>query len=159
MSMSVAAAEASRSTIIKSLLSREGPKTINQLYVALHKSFPDNFQGMSRHKFKRVYLKNLKEFKHIKIKVHRDPDLLEKLRNDPESRVTLTDKEAWMIEVEDSLAKKYLTGDVDLGVSHKVILEKINTERAKSKDFWEGKTNVPHDWRAVLKAAGAKTSL
>ncbi|KAJ2063164.1 hypothetical protein GGI17_001900 [Coemansia sp. S146] len=159
MSVSIAATEASRSTIIKSLLSREGPKTINQLYVALHNSFPDNFSGMSRHKFKRVYLKNLKEFKHIKIKVHRDPELLEKLRNDPDSRVTPTDKEAWMVEVADSLARKYLTGDVDLGVNHKEILDKINSERAKSKDFWEGKTNVPHDWRAVLKAAGEKTSL
>ncbi|KAJ2478014.1 hypothetical protein IWW47_006149 [Coemansia sp. RSA 2052] len=127
--------------------------------MALHNSFPDNFHGMSRHKFKRVYLKNLKEFKHIKIRVHRDPDLLERLRNDPESRVSPTDKEAWMIEVEDSLACKYLRGDVDLGVNHKQILDKIDVERSKSKDFWEGKTNVPHDWRAVLKAAGEKTSL
>ncbi|KAJ1906084.1 hypothetical protein LPJ71_004389 [Coemansia sp. S17] len=159
MSVSIAATEASRSTIIKSLLSREGPKTINQLYVALHNSFPDNFKGMSRHKFKRVYLKNLKEFKHIKIKVHREPELLERLRNDPESRISVTDKEAWMVEVADSLARKYLSGDVDLGVNHKEILDKINSERTKSKDFWEGKTNVPHDWRAVLKAAGEKTSL
>ncbi|KAJ2879199.1 hypothetical protein IWW38_006163 [Coemansia aciculifera] len=159
MSATIAAAEASRSTIIKSLLTREGPKTINQLYMALHTSYPDNFKGMSRHKFKRVYLKNLKEFKHIKVKVCRDPDVLEKLRNDPESRVSTTAKEAWMIEVEDSLARKYLSGDVDLGVNHKQILDKINSERTKSKDFWEGKTNVPHDWRAVLNAAGEKTSL
>ncbi|KAJ2905814.1 hypothetical protein GGI21_004122 [Coemansia aciculifera] len=159
MSATIAAAEASRSTIIKSLLTREGPKTINQLYMALHTSYPDNFKGMSRHKFKRVYLKNLKEFKHIKVKVCRDPDVLEKLRNDPESRVSTTAKEAWMIEVEDSLARKYLSGDVDLGVNHKHILDKINSERTKSKDFWEGKTNVPHDWRAVLNAAGEKTSL
>ncbi|KAJ2381819.1 hypothetical protein H4S02_006047, partial [Coemansia sp. RSA 2611] len=80
MSATVAAIEASRSTIIKSLLSREGPKTINQLYVALHQTFPDNFKGMSRHRFKRVYLKNLKEFKHIRVKVSRDPELLDKLR-------------------------------------------------------------------------------
>ncbi|KAJ2743581.1 hypothetical protein GGI20_003641 [Coemansia sp. BCRC 34301] len=159
MSSFIAATEASRSTIIKSLLSREGPKTINQLFMALHTSFPENFKGMSRHKFKRVYLKNLKEFKHIRIKVHRDPDLLERLRNDPESRVTATDKEAWMVEVEDSLARKYLTGEVDLSVNHKQILDKIHTERARSKDFWEGKTNVPHDWRAVLNAAGEKTGL
>ncbi|KAJ1824061.1 hypothetical protein LPJ60_001050 [Coemansia sp. RSA 2675] len=159
MSATVAAIEASRSTIIKSLLSREGPKTINQLYVALHQTFPDNFKGMSRHRFKRVYLKNLKEFKHIRVKVSRDPELLDKLRSDPESRVTASDKEAWLIEVAEPLAVKYLTGQVDLGVNHKDILEKINTERSKSKDFWEGKTNVPHDWRAVLKAAGNKTSL
>ncbi|KAJ2492889.1 hypothetical protein IWW37_001061 [Coemansia sp. RSA 2050] len=159
MSATVSAIEASRSTIIKSLLSREGPKTINQLYVALHQTFPDNFKGMSRHRFKRVYLKNLKEFKQIRIKVCRDPELLEKLRNDPDSRVTASDKEAWLIEVAESLAVKYLAGQVDLGVNHKNILEKINTERSKSKDFWEGKTNVPHDWRAVLKAAGEKTSL
>ncbi|KAJ2464537.1 hypothetical protein EV174_006796 [Coemansia sp. RSA 2320] len=127
--------------------------------MALHTSFPENFKGVSRHKFKRVYLRNLKEFKHIKIKVCRDPEILQKLRNDPESRVGPTDKDAWLIEIEDSLARKYLTGDVDLGVNHKDILSKITSERAKSKDFWEGKNNTPHDWRAVLNAAGHKTKL
>ncbi|KAI8324863.1 hypothetical protein GQ54DRAFT_41483 [Martensiomyces pterosporus] len=151
--------EASRSTIIKSLLAREGPKTMNQLFVALHKSFPEQFRGVSRHKFKRVYLRNLKEFQHIKVKPCRESELLEKLRADPESRVGHLDKVAWLIHIGDSLAPKYTSGSVDLNTSHKTILDRIETERAKSKDFWEGRSNTPHDWRAVLEAAGHKTTL
>ncbi|KAJ1931071.1 hypothetical protein FBU59_006839 [Linderina macrospora] len=151
--------EASRSTIIKSLLAREGPKTMNQLFVALHKGFPAEFKGLSRHKFKRVYLKNLKEFKHIKVKPVRDPETLVRLRTDPDSRVGVTDKDAWLISIDESLAVKYQTGQVDLAVDHKQILSRIETERSKSKDFWEGKTNTPHDWKAALEAAGHKTSL
>ncbi|KAJ2859392.1 hypothetical protein FB639_005788, partial [Coemansia asiatica] len=145
--------EASRSTIIKSILVREGPKTINQLFTAAHKSFPEQFKGVSRHKFKRVYLKNLKEFKHVEIKPVRDPEVLEKLRQDPESRVTAAKKEAWLVRISDSLITKYESGKVDLGTSHKNIIEKIEQERSKSKDFWAGSTNKPHDWRAVLEAS------
>ncbi|KAJ1954129.1 hypothetical protein EC988_002597 [Linderina pennispora] len=151
--------EASRSTIIKSLLAREGPKTMNQLFVALHKGFPQQFKGMSRHKFKRVYLRNLKEFSHIKVKPVRDPEVLQKLREDPDSRVGMTDKDAWLFSIDESLAAKYQSGQVDLAVDHNQILDLIGAERAKSRDFWEGNTNTPHDWKAALEAAGHKTSL
>ncbi|KAJ1877480.1 hypothetical protein H4R99_007289 [Coemansia sp. RSA 1722] len=151
--------EASRSTIIKSILVREGPKTINQLFLAAHKSFPEQFKGVSRHKFKRVYLKNLKEFKHVEIKPVRDPEALEKLRQDPDSRVTIAKKEAWLVRISERLIAKYESGQVNLDTSHKDILKKIEQERSKSKDFWAGNTNKPHDWRAVLEASGHKVGL
>ncbi|KAI7834986.1 hypothetical protein BX661DRAFT_168168 [Kickxella alabastrina] len=151
--------EASRSTLIKSLLAREGPKTINQLFTSVLKTFPSEFQGVSRHKFKRIYLRNLKEFKQVAVKPERDPDALAKLRLDPESRITATDKIAWMVQLADPLMNKYLSGEVDLTKNHNTILKTIDMERAKSKDFWEGKSNTPHDWRAVLEAAGQKTSI
>ncbi|KAJ1829532.1 hypothetical protein LPJ56_000294 [Coemansia sp. RSA 2599] len=151
--------EASRSTIIKSVLVREGPKTMNQLFEAVHKSFPEQFKGVSRHKFKRVYLKNLKQFKQIEVKPERDPEVLEKLRMDPESRVTGARKEAWLIRVPQSMIAKYESGEVDLNKSHKSIVETIEQERSKSKDFWTGNSNKPHDWRAVLEASGHKVNL
>ncbi|KAJ1721475.1 hypothetical protein LPJ53_004010 [Coemansia erecta] len=151
--------EASRSTIIKSILAREGPKTINQLFLAAHKAYPEQFKAISRHKFKRVYLKNLKEFKQIIVKPLRDPELLAKLREDPESRVTGTRKEAWVVTISESLMQKYLSGEVDLSKSSTEIVETIEKERSKSKDFWEGNSNTPHDWRAILEASGHKTSL
>ncbi|KAJ1827834.1 hypothetical protein LPJ73_005855, partial [Coemansia sp. RSA 2703] len=117
------------------------------------------FKAVSRHKFKRVYLKNLKEFKQITVKPLRDPEFIAKLREDPESRVSPTKKEAWVVTIAESLMEKYLSGEVDLNKSSAGIVDTIEKERSKSKDFWEGNSNTPHDWRAILEASGHKTSL
>ncbi|KAJ2783230.1 hypothetical protein H4R18_001831 [Coemansia javaensis] len=151
--------EASRSTLIKSFLAREGPHTIGQLYEALTTRFPQQFGSVSRTKFKAVYLKNMKEFGQIKVKPCRDDAVLAKLREDPTSRVTSMREVAWLVSVNEDVAAKHLSDDIDLSVSHKSIVEQVDRETTRSKDFWTGKTNKPHDWRAALKAAGHKTSL
>ncbi|KAJ2163148.1 hypothetical protein GGF46_000077 [Coemansia sp. RSA 552] len=151
--------EASRSTIMKSILAREGPKTIQQLFVAVKKSFPEQFEEVSRHKFKNVYVKNLKGTQQIQVKPQRDPEALKKLYMDPDSRVTSGQKVAWVLRLNDNIAAKYQEGEISLDTSAKSIVERIDEERSKSKRFWEGATNTPHDWRAALKARGDKTHL
>ncbi|KAJ1995810.1 hypothetical protein GGI25_000314 [Coemansia spiralis] len=148
--------DASRSTIIKSILAREGPKTLSQLYEALVETFPEQFGNISRNKFKRVYVKNLKEFKQIIVKPLRDPEALEALRKDPKSRVTSARREAWMVSVSEATASKFTAENSELDNNQAGILDKIESARLKSKGFWEGKTNTPYDWRSILKASGAK---
>ncbi|KAJ2345859.1 hypothetical protein IWW50_003193 [Coemansia erecta] len=150
---------ASVSTIIKSILARTGPQTQHKLFAMAHESFPNEFSGITRHKFKSIYIRNLKEFKQIVIKPCRDAEIIEKLAVDPDTRVRTGQKEAWMVAIPDNLATKYISGEVDLNTSHSKIVSTIEDERAKSKEFWQGETNQPHDWKAILEKAGHKTSL
>ncbi|KAJ2718369.1 hypothetical protein GGI07_005788 [Coemansia sp. Benny D115] len=150
--------EASRSTIIKTILARQGPKTAQQLFLAAKNGFPNEFGQVSRSKFKNVYLKNLKEFKHIVAKPVRDPELMKKLLEDPESRAA-GNNNVFVYKICENIAAKYMSGEVDLLKSSIKIVDAIDAEKAKSKDFWEGKTNTPHYWKSVLEAAGEKVKL
>ena len=102
------------------------------------------------------------------IKPNRDPSVLEELSKNPlETRITVNKKEAWQIRLSPELLEKYnengsISGDerkVDLSKNHNSILSKIQEERRKSKMFWEGEADKPHDWRAALRASGHPTSL
>lgn len=133
---------------------------MHQLFATLHESFPDVFKGMSKHRFKRVYLKNLKEFKQIVIKISRDQELVEKLKTNPANRLGPTEKAVWLLTLCGSQSEKLQSNSgASLSKDHKAILQKVEMERAKSKDFWQGRSTEPHNWRAVLEAAGHKTSL
>ncbi|KAJ1903413.1 hypothetical protein LPJ81_003073, partial [Coemansia sp. IMI 209127] len=61
------------------------------------------------------------------------------------------DKEAWMIHINENLEARYSVPDGNADPNHAEILERVDGERTKSKDFWEGKTNTPHDWKTILK--------
>ncbi|KAJ2324602.1 hypothetical protein IWW51_003195 [Coemansia sp. RSA 2702] len=151
--------DASISTIIKTVLAQTGPQTRHQLFARVNKMFPQEFKNMSRHKFKSVYITNLKEFKQIREKPTRDPEVIEELAKDPDSRVKSGQTDVWVISMEDAAATKYTSGSVDLATSHNKIQKAIDRERTKSRDFWEGKSNTPHDWKAILESSGQKTSL
>ncbi|KAJ2757526.1 hypothetical protein IWQ56_006242 [Coemansia nantahalensis] len=151
--------DATRSTIIKGFLAREGPQTSHQLYHALMTRFPDQFKGVTRAKFKTIYLKNLKSFGQISAKHVTDEAVLKRLAEDPASKVRPEDKKAWLLTIDNKVVHKHATENVRLDQHHSEILENIEKESALSRAFWEGDSNTPHDWRAALRAAGHKTSL
>ncbi|KAJ2799076.1 hypothetical protein H4R20_004577 [Coemansia guatemalensis] len=146
--------EASRSTIIKSLLAREGHMFQRQLYATVMSSFSQQFKGVSFTKFKDVYLKNLKEFEQISIKPCTDEDALNKLRASfKEKYPTQTfPKTMWVVSIKPSLAARYSSGAIGSSTNTKELIKKVEEERMKSKDFWEGKSNTPHDWKAIAKS-------
>ncbi|KAJ1736257.1 hypothetical protein LPJ61_000041 [Coemansia biformis] len=150
---------ASRSTIIKAYLAHEGPQTIRRLYEGVINRFPEQFAGVSRHKFKTIYLKNMRDFKQITMKLHRGEAPEGMSEKEFTKRAIAEKKGEWLVILDSKVAEMQLSGKVDLDVNHQSILDHIRNESAISKDFWEGRSNQPYDWRAVLEAAGRKTSL
>ncbi|KAJ2710130.1 hypothetical protein H4R19_003901 [Coemansia spiralis] len=151
--------EASRSTIIKGFLAREGPQTLHQLYAGVTTRFPEQFKGVSRTTFKAIYIKNLKTFKQITVKQVVDATVLKRLAEDPASRVMPDHKKAWLVTIDTETAIKQNSGEIDLNTHHSKIIKDIEKETTRSKAFWTGDSNKPHDWKAALEAVGRKTSL
>ncbi|KAJ2084436.1 hypothetical protein H4R24_000066 [Coemansia sp. RSA 988] len=147
--------EASRSTIIKSMLAREGPMLKRHLYNTIMTTFPEQFKGVSYTRFKDVYVRNLKEFQQISERTSNDDNLLvEKLKAKfaaeyPSEAIPKTE---WILTIKPSLASRYSTGAIGATTNTKEIIAKVEKERLRSKDFWEGKSNTPHDWRAIVKS-------
>ncbi|PIA19141.1 hypothetical protein COEREDRAFT_5667 [Coemansia reversa NRRL 1564] len=151
--------EASRSTIIKSLLAREGSMVQRQLYKTLMTTFEDQFKGVSYTKFKDVYLKNLREFKQVDVKPCNDADLLKKIKANfaTEFPSEPTPKTIWIVSIKTSLAARYASGAIGENTDTKEIIQKVESERLRSKDFWQGKSNEPHDWKAIAKKFRSKS--
>ncbi|KAJ1676805.1 hypothetical protein EV182_007464 [Spiromyces aspiralis] len=156
------------STLIKATIGKHGPQTFRQLYTNLLRDYPSEAGELSYSQFKKKYLRNLKNFGHIIVKPIQDKELMQELAKNPlETRVTVSSKEAWLVRLHPSFAKKYAQdeqegvtqGGVDLSKSHSEILAQIAQERHKSKIFWEGKSDEPHDWRAAVKKLGHPESL
>ncbi|KAJ1778743.1 hypothetical protein LPJ77_000048 [Coemansia sp. RSA 2523] len=140
-------------------MARMGPQTQHKLYSAALESFPNEFAGISRCKFKETYIRNLKEFKQVIVKPCCDPEVITAMAADPDTRVRPGQKTIWLASIPDQLAAKYVPGNPAMTTSNIEVLDAIDEERTKSKDFWTGETNKPHDWKAILKEAGKPTSL
>ncbi|PVU85647.1 hypothetical protein BB559_006900 [Furculomyces boomerangus] len=149
-----------RSTLIKKLLAIRGPQTINSLFSVVHKEFPAEFEGVTKTALKKIYLKNLKNFGHVRARIVRDAEKVEEIKKNQENKINKDKKEAWVWTLEDHLKEKYINLPIDQArIPPKTILDSINTERQKSKDFWLGKTDEPHDWKQTLIDSNKKTSL
>ncbi|KAJ1917449.1 hypothetical protein H4219_003192 [Mycoemilia scoparia] len=152
-------------TLIKLTIKNHGPQTLRQLYHNLLRTFPTQCSELTYSQYKAKHIKNLKNFGHLIIKPERNQEVLKELAKNPvETRVSASMKEAWMVRLHPSIEELYKAKEeaghpVDPEKSYKTIVSKIEEERSKSKGFWEGKTNKPHDWKAALKAVGHPTSL
>ncbi|OLY83099.1 hypothetical protein AYI68_g2773 [Smittium mucronatum] len=172
-----------RSVLIKKVLS-QGPLSIDNLVAKLYLDFPAEFDKVSKTKIKKVYLKNLKNFGHVRPIILRDaPTENVSTENSVASEANVEEsnavagkkgkkqkvkkaqgvgalKENWAWSLNSSLVEKYKNMNIeDARIPSGVILDRINKERLKSKDFWTGKTDLPHDWKDQLTKKGQKTSL
>ncbi|KAJ1734735.1 hypothetical protein LPJ72_002218 [Coemansia sp. Benny D160-2] len=148
--------DVSRSMVVKTILARDGPKTMHQLYVTARNTFPEQFEGISATQFKKKYVRNLVKTKQITIKPSIDLEVLDKLRKDPTSRVGASKKQAWLFKISKDLETAFSNPNYNPDPNHSEILQKIEGERKASRNFWEGKSNSPHDWREIIRATGAK---
>ncbi|OMJ23365.1 hypothetical protein AYI70_g2302 [Smittium culicis] len=155
----------------------------------LRSEFAEEFSDVSKNKIKKVYLKNLKNFGHVKPLVNRPEVILadtlaesaaaedladskadesqavagKKKKGKKATKVKLTVAEVennWSWALNPNLMDKYTNMTVEEArTPTSVIIDAINSEKLKSKDFWTGKTSTPHDWKAALKDKNMKTSL